>query len=176
MAAEKKEVVASIYKQADEVGNKSWKDLSKQGETIAKTHELLDIMHMMKLRNAPGNTKGVGIGPKPDAIEPDGIDAKITRMGSKIMEPGVLSKEQPDLIRMAQTTAAIASVSVHQCTVDKKMGDQNPADWKKWMEDMHRSSLELIEALKKKDPKAVQKSSSDLRTSCTECHRVFRDQ
>jgi hypothetical protein len=174
-AGEDKEVVGTINKQADAVGKMDWKALSGQGDALAKKHELTDIMNIMKPRNSPGKVKGVGIGPKPGAITPDGIDAKIIKMSNLLLPPATLDMEQKDLIRMAQITAAIASVSVHQCTVEKKMGDKDPAKWKEWMELMNSSSLELIDALNKKNPDAVRVAAKKLRSSCTECHSVFRD-
>ena len=175
MAAQDKAVVETIEKQADDVGKKDWAELSKQGEAVAKKHELMDIMNLMKLRNAPGKVKGMGVGKEPNKIKPDGIDAKIINMSRNPMAQALLNREQPDLIRMAQITAAIASATVHQCPVDKKMGDKDPAVWKKGMEDMHKASLEFIEALKKKDPMTVQKAAFKLRGTCTDCHNIFRD-
>jgi hypothetical protein len=174
-AAQDKAVVATIEKQADDVGKKDWTALTKQGEEVAKKHELMDIMNLMKLRNAPGKVQGMGVGKEPGKIKPDGIDAKIINMSRNPMAQATLNREQPDLIRLAQITAAIASATIHQCPVDKKMGDKDPATWKKGMEEMHKASMDLIEALKKKDPKEVQKATFKLRGTCTDCHTIFRD-
>src|SRR5262245_39366625 len=179
VAADEKEAVASIHKQADDMTKKDWAAASKAGEAIAKKHELEDIMYVMKLRRAnprgAGFVGGLGIGGKPGAITPDGIEAKITRMTKSPMEMGELTKETPDLVRMAEITAAIASTAVHQCPVPAAQGQKSPAKWKELSEQMHKSSLELIDALKKKNPANVKESANRLNGTCTECHSTFRD-
>jgi len=60
---------------------------------------------------------------------------------------------------------------VHQCEVKAKV-----AVWKKWSEEMHRGSLAMIEALKAKNPAALREAVKLTRTSCTECHAIFRDE
>src|SRR6185369_2367441 len=76
----------SIQKQADDVTKKDWKALSKQGEALAKTHDLADVMNLMRTRkldekgNIEVKTSGVGVGKEPGKIKPDGIEAKIINM------------------------------------------------------------------------------------------------
>jgi len=171
----------SIQKQADDVTKKDWKALSKQGEALAKTHDLADVMNLMRTRkldekgNIEVKTSGVGVGKEPGKIKPDGIEAKIINMKRNPMPAGVLASQQADLIRMAEITAAIASVSVHQCVVDKKMGEKDPAMWKKWMEDMHTSAVEMVKAAKAKNAVALRDAAKKAHDSCLDCHKVFRD-
>ena len=49
-AADDNAAFADLKKQADQVGKKSWDELSKEGQALAKKHELLDIMYAFKLR------------------------------------------------------------------------------------------------------------------------------
>jgi cytochrome c556 len=55
------------------------------------------------------------------------------------------------------------------------MGEKDPAKWKELMKNMHASSLDLIDAVKKKDAKAVKTTANKLNGTCTECHSIFRD-
>src|SRR5258706_130724 len=79
--AQDEKTVGSIQKQADDAGKLDWKTLAKQGETLAKTHDLSDVMNLFKTRKLDEDgkievkTSGVGVGKKPGAIKPDGIEA-----------------------------------------------------------------------------------------------------
>src|SRR5436190_24345395 len=79
-----KEVVEAITKQADGMTKKDWDAASREGADIAKKHSLEDIMNLMKLRRknpkGAGYVGGVGLGAKPGAIAPDGIEAKIINL------------------------------------------------------------------------------------------------
>jgi hypothetical protein len=166
--------IEAINKQADEVAKKDWKELTRQGEALAKKHDLAKVMQLLKPRSAPQNP-GIGVGKKPGDIKPDGIEAKIISMKRNPMPPDQLQKEQADLIRLAEISAAVASVSNHQSTVDKKMGEKDPAKWKEWMEEMHKESQNLIKAVKAKKPEEVRDTAKRLHNTCLECHSKIRD-
>lgn len=174
-----KEVVEAITKQAEEMTKKDWSAATKEGEGIAKKHMLEDIMNLMKLRRKDpkggGFVGGVGLGTKPGAVSPDGIEAKIINLTKNPMPLATLNKQSAELIRMAEITAAIASATVHLSPVEKKMGQKDPAKWKELMKDMHGASLDLIDAVKKKDAAGVKKMANKLNGTCTECHGIFRD-
>jgi len=173
----------SIEKQADDAAKKDWSELSKQGQALAKAKDLdlSEVMNLFKTRKlGPGGavdpkTSGLGVGKVPGAIKPDGIEAKIINMSKNPMAPATLAKEQADIIRLAERTAAIASVAVHQCPVEKKMGEKDPAKWKMWMEEMHKASVDMIKAAKDKKPVDLRNATKRAYTTCTECHAVFRD-
>jgi len=173
--AQDPKAVEAITKQADDVEKKDWKDLSRQGEAIAKANDLKDVMDLFKLRRPGEKVSGLGVGKTPGAIKPDGIEAKIMNMRKNPMAPATLEREQADLIRMAEIAAAIASVSTHQCPVDKKMGDKDPAEWKKGMEEMHKEAQNLIKAVKAKKPVDAKDAAKSLYDTCLKCHNTFRD-
>ncbi len=172
---ETKAAAAAVQKLADDVGKKDWDTLTKAGSEVAKKNELEHVMAGFKMRRVVVKTGdavgGIGIGKVPAAITPDGIEAKISSLRMKPLA----AKEQADLIRMAEITAAIAATSTHQCPVDAKMGKKDPAKWKEWSRDMYKSSQELIKALKAKDAKDIKSAASKLTTSCNSCHEIFRD-
>ncbi len=175
LAADDEKPADVINKQADKVGKSDWETASKAGADIAKKHELLDVMNLLKLRNPAAKVQGMGVGKVPGAIKPDGIEAKIISLTKVPMIKATLEKQQADLIRMAEITAAIASVATHQPTVTEKQGKKDPKVWKELSKDMYESSKELIKALKDKDPVAVKNTANKLNGTCTECHSIFRD-
>src|SRR5438309_84768 len=109
--AQDPKAVEAVTKQADDVEKKDWKELSRQGEAIAKANDLKDVMDLFKLRRPGEKVSGLGVGKTPGVIKPDGIEAKIMNMRKTPMAPATLEREQADLIRMAEIAAAIASVS-----------------------------------------------------------------
>jgi hypothetical protein len=181
LPAQDKPTVDSITKMADDVSKKDWAELSKDGAEAAKKHELLDVMNLFKLRRPPPKpgekapVNGIGIGPVQGAISPDGVEAKIQSLTKKEIGQNQLNKEQPHLIRMTEITASIAATSIHQCPVDKKMGCKDPANWKKWMEEMYKSSQDLNKAIKDKKPADIKKAATALEDTCRKCHSDFRD-
>ena len=58
---------------------------------------------------------------------------------------------------------------------DKKQGDKDPKDWKKWSQDIREHSLEFAKAVKSKDTKAVQTAALKAVGTCNACHSKFRD-
>lgn len=169
-----------IDKLGEEAGKKDWAELTKQGAEFAKKHDIPEVMALFKLRkkaDEKGNTGGAGVGPTQGAIKPDGIEAKIINMSKNAAAPMKLEQEKAALLQLAQRVSAIAAVTVHQCPVDKKMGDKDPALWKKWMQEMHDLSNDLAKELKKDkpSPEKVRDQMEKLRANCTECHGTFRD-
>lgn len=172
---EAKAAAAAIQKQADDTSKKSWDELSATGKELARKHELLDVMNLLKLRKTDAKVSGLGVGVKPGAISPDGIEAKIISLTKRPLDAAKLSKESADIARMADITAAVASVTIHQCPIEKKMGPKDPADWKKWMEEMYKGAQDLSKAARAKDAAAIKTAANRLDTSCKDCHAVFRD-
>ncbi len=170
-----KKAAEAIKKLADDAGTKDWTEFSKASAEVAKKHELDKVMNGFKMRkpNMKG-IAGIGVGDKANTVTPDGIEAKIISMTKNPMAAATLNKQQADLIRMAEITAAIAATATHQCPVEKKLGDKDPADWKTWSKDMYESSQDLLKALKAKDAKQAKTAAFKLNKTCTDCHAVFR--
>jgi hypothetical protein len=157
---------------ADEVGKKSWDDLTSAGKAVADRHAPGHVMHAFKFR-ALG---GLGIGEAPNTIKPDGMERKIQKLSNDpALSPGVLGREGPALARMAEVTAAIASVAVHHCPVQAKKDEKDPARWKELCQEMHKSAQELARAARAGDPAAVKTAARGLNNTCVQCHSIFRD-
>jgi hypothetical protein len=127
-------------------------------------------MNMFRLRTA----KGEGVGPKPGAIKPDGIEAKIYDMTKRDAPAAQLKSDGEALQRMAYIAAAIGEIAAHKAPTEKK-GEMDPAKWKQWTEEMSKSALELAKEIKGGDGKKVKEAARKLDSTCKNCHGVFRD-
>jgi cytochrome c556 len=170
---EEDKAIKEAQKQVDQVakGVEEGKlDKTAVAKIKAKFDELNTVMHGFK----PRKKKGFGVGAKPEAIVPDGIELKLLDMGKRKMSKIALTKDKDALVKMAYRTAAIAEVAKLYAPTKPK-GGKGPADWKKYATDMKKYSLELIDALKKGDPAQVKTVTNNLNSSCNSCHTDFRD-
>jgi len=159
-----------ILKAAEALEKKDLEGARKQAEAVGKSMEVDEIMQTLALRRQ----KGLGIGPKPGAITPDGIEAKIIALGKKPLTPKEAEAQSKDLARAAYVTAAVAEATRDKCPVQEKQGDKDPKEWKAWMEDMHKGALALAEAAMEKNPKAIKAAATKLQASCNSCHEKFK--
>jgi hypothetical protein len=165
---------ADIQKLADLVAKNDDAALAKQAEALARKYKnLSEFMSLLKPRSEKGG--GLGVGKKPGAIEPDSIEAKTAALAKKAPSSAELDGQEGDLVRMAQVMIAIAEVAKHKCEVNKKVGYLDPMDWQRWLQGMQKSSQDLAEAIKAKDPGKVKAAAAALSANCTNCHRIFRE-
>src|SRR5262249_39556256 len=136
----------------------------------AKKSPLENVMDLLKLRSK----QGLGIGPGPGSIKPDGIEAQIINLSKKAMKPNDLEARSKDLAQAARITAAIALVAQHSCPVAKKEGDKDPKQWDRWSRDMYEEAIRLAAAAQSHNPKDVKTIASKLDSSCNSCHAVFK--
>jgi hypothetical protein len=165
-------VAADVLKLADEVRGKDWPAAKKAAAAVAKDHERPELMDLFKPRKE--NSPGLGIGPKPGAITPDGIDSMIGFLARNPPPGPVLARRQKDLIRMAEVAAAIVATAYHQCPVEQLEGAKDPKDWRAWSEDTFKKARGLIAALEAKQPQKVKQAAVELRNACARCHATFR--
>jgi hypothetical protein len=137
----------------------------KQAEALAKKLDLGNVMYVFK----PRAKKGVGIGPKGE-----GIEIKLNNMSKRALAKMDLTKQQADLLRLTDITRAVSDLVPHYAPKEKKAG-KDPANWKKYSQEMHQGSLDLATAVKGGDPKAVKTAAAKLNDACTNCHSEFRD-
>ncbi len=138
-------------------------------DAIAKKAELGDVMQAFK----PRSKGGLGVGPTPDAIKPDGIELKFIALGkAKSVNKADLAKQGDALAKAADETRAIADVAI---LYTEKDGKKNPAKWKQYAEDMRTAAGELANAARKHDAKAVKQAVEKVNGSCVSCHADFRD-
>jgi hypothetical protein len=147
-------------------------DAQKQAADLAKKAEIEDVMHVFSLRRS----KGLGVGTTPDAIKPDGIEAKIMDLAKKPLDAKKLAEEADALVHMGYIAAAVGEVA-HAKPPEKDEGKKKKSDWLKWSKAMNEAAKEFASAVKdKKSPADVQKAALKLNASCTNCHTVFKDE
>ena len=169
-AADDKGAASAVRKLADAVEKGDATAVKDQADAIAKTYELEEVMHRLVLRTK----KGEGVGDKPGAISPDGIEAKFLNLGKKPLPQKQLDKEADAIAKAAYITAALGEIAERKAP-EKKEGTKDPKDWIAWSKDMKSASVELAKAARGKDPKMVKEAASKLNNSCSNCHGTFRD-
>jgi hypothetical protein len=155
---------AELFEKKDEEGGK------KEAATMPKDADLDDIMLIYKLRT----NKGIGIGVQPIKGVSDGIESFIDNLQKRVPTPKILDDNNDDLVRACYISAAVAEIIKDRCPVKQKKGNQDPADWKKWSDDMYKESLALAEAIKSKKAPAIKEAAKKLNATCVSCHSPFK--
>jgi hypothetical protein len=120
----------------------------------------------------PRRYGGIGVGDRPKAIQPDGIELKLLTLEHHALTPTQLKREAAALERMAFVTAAVGEVAL----VIRPQGLKLQKGKKAWADDSEatrRAALELAAAARSGDPRAVQKAAARLNSHCVRCHIVF---
>jgi hypothetical protein len=156
--------IAALIKKGDKEGAKA------AAESLAKkVEEMEELMEVFK----PRKKGGIGVGDKPGAITPDGIEQKLLALGRDAPSPTALGKEAAALEEMAYAIAAVAEVTKAKAP-KQNMGKKTVKDWNTWSDDMREAAVKLAEASKAKGAQDVKTAASKLNASCTNCHSVFR--
>jgi hypothetical protein len=170
-AADDKALRESVLRLADTLEKKD-PAANQQADAIAqKLDDLGDLMDVCRMRKKDGKG-GLGIGPTPGAIFPDGIEAKLNALSDKAPTGDVLAKEADGLMRMAHVAAAVGLVAERR---SKKEGEKGSEDWVRWAQGTSGGSLELAKAISAKDPQQVQQIATKVAANCNDCHKKFRD-
>jgi hypothetical protein len=162
------EMNAAINAVADKIEKGDLAAAQKAAKDLAK-HDLEDIMHTMKLRKQ----KGIGVGPKKEEIQPDGVELKINAIARDGVTVADLSKEGPALARAGRVSGAVALVALAM-TPEKDDGKKKKSDWIEWATGMAKASEEFSAAAKASDAPALKKAANKLKTQCDSCHMVFK--
>lgn len=170
-ADSEKEMRAGVLKLADAL-QKNDKGAKKMAEGLAqKIDDLEELMHVFSLRTAKGG--GLGVGSKPGAIAPDGIEQQIITLGKKPLDKAKLDAEADDLARMAYIAAAVGEITTAKPPA-KDEGKKKKKDWIKFSEESKAAALELAAAAKSKDPAGVHSAAKKLDSKCDACHDIFK--
>jgi cytochrome c556 len=175
-ADETAEVREAILKAANAIAKGDADSAKKVAENLAKSLESVEAaMNLMAKRN-PTNPKkgGFGVGDKPGAISPDGIEAKVMALAKKPLTDSQLNNESAALEEMTTRIAAIAEVAKAKVP-EKDQGSKKKADWIKWSDEMRKGADELGQAAKSKKPAAVRTAAKALNDTCSNCHGTFRE-
>lgn len=168
--AELKKLCAEIPKLAEAIKKKDDAQLKKLADALKKNN-LDAIMAVCGLRNLGG----LGVGDKPGAIKPDGIEKKVEALAKKALLPTQLKDEAPAIAKMAYEIAAVNELTILH-TPDKDMGQAKKKTWVESTKDLQAAALELAGAASANapDPKAIQKAAARVDTNCQKCHAEWR--
>jgi hypothetical protein len=142
---------------------------AKQAKALAKTAELEEVMHLFK----PRKKQGLGVGTKPGALTPDGIEQMLITLGRDAPTQAMVAKGAKDLERMGYITAAVAEFSIAKPS--EKATGAKKSDWTKMAKEMREMSIGFAEAAKSKSPASVKAAAEKLNGACNSCHTVFRE-
>lgn len=170
--AGEKELREGVRKLAEVIAQKDTDTAKKQAAELAKKIDKIEeLMLLFSVRN--GDEGGLGIGPKPGTIQPDGIEQKLEFLAKKPLPEKQLAAEAEDLARMGYQVAAVTQVA-HAKPPEKDEEGKTRKNWLLFAEQAHAAALEFAATVKKKDPDTVQKAAKKLDAQCSRCHDVFK--
>lgn len=129
------------------------------------------IMVAFKLRKKDG----IGVGPKADAIKPDGIEQMIIALDRNAPSADDVKANSAAWAQVGYVSAAISDV-----IADPEKADINKASdqklWKKYNVEFKKAALAFAETAKegKATPAGIQKAARNLNNTCLKCHDDFR--
>src|SRR5262245_50896167 len=106
-AADDKALTEGVQKNSAAFEKKDSAGAKKIADELGKKVALDDLMHLFTLRTK----KGLGVGSKPGAVSPDGIERKLTDLAKKPLADKALADESAALAQMGYDMAAIAAVA-----------------------------------------------------------------
>jgi cytochrome c556 len=168
-----KDIQDAVNKMADDIAKDN--NVEKDAVAFFKDHkgDLKKTMWLFKPRDKDG-TGGLGVGAKPGAYRPDGIEAFLHNQNSRWPSMALnLKTAADDLNRLADVTLALAEI-LPQYTPEKK-NRTNPKIWNDASGDMKQAALALKKNIKAADNARVKQSFLALAESCNKCHTNFRD-
>jgi hypothetical protein len=167
------QVRPAVTKIADALAKDKNADVKKDAEVLKKW-QIKFTMRLFKLRMS----KGFGVGDKPGAIKPDGIERKVEALADEELDAikTQLPKESAALEQAGYRMAAIASVA-QAFTPEKDDPKEKKKTVKRWKDNaelLRDAALKFAEAAKAKDGAALQKAALQAQKSCVQCHDGYR--
>jgi hypothetical protein len=181
VAADDEEIV--VPKKTLETVNKMADDIAK-GNKVDKTADMFfkdngkeplkKTMWIFKERDK-GGKGGLGIGAKPGAFDPDGIEAFIlNQIGPSPKMKLNLKNDAADLTRLADITLAMAEIA-GKFAPENSVGKKTPKAWNDYNDEMKKAATQLKDAVKANNNADVKKAFLALAASCNHCHTTFRE-
>lgn len=168
-AGENKEIRDGIDKIATTLQKGDKDGAKKQADALAKKiDDLADAMDLFK----PRKKNGFGVGKTPGAINPDGIEQMLLKIGRDAPAAGTLKKDGAALEEMGYRIAAMGLIAAAKGAPKTAKG--TPKDWNGWSNDTVKGGLDVAAAAKAKGGADVKSAASKLNNACNSCHTVFR--
>lgn len=179
-AADDKGLVEGVKKIAAALEKKDAAEAKKLADGLAKKFENDDTMGLFAPRTkADGKLgRGIGVGSKPGAMKPDGIERKLMDLAKKPLPDKQLADEAEALTAMGYDMAALASIAHLSEPAEKEKKPvfaKRKKDWQTWSEELRDASLNLAMAAKGKNAADLHKAAVKADETCSKCHAVFRD-
>ena len=169
-AGENKEIrdgldkIAATLQKGDKAGAKA------QAEALAKkVDDIAEAMDLFK----PRKKNGWGVGDKAGAVNPDGIEQMLLKIGRDAPAAGTLNKENAAFEQMGYRIAALALLATAKAP-EKDMGKKTRKDWMGWSNDTVDAGLAIAAAARAKGAQDVKSAASKANNACNSCHTVFR--
>ena len=122
-----------------------------------------------------------GVGDKPGAIKPDGIERQVEELEKKALAPADAEAQAAALEKAAYVIAAIAASVADKCPKEKtkdnktfKTTEKDAKNFRSNAESLQKAALEFAAAAKTKKPADIQKSAKALYNVCSKCHDEFK--
>lgn len=155
--------IAAAIEKGDEAGAK------KQAQALAKkVDDVEEVMNVFR----PRTKKGIGVGDKAGAIQPDGIELQLNKIGRDGVTPVTAKKDAHGFEKMSYVIAAVAEYAMAKEVKDE--GKKKAKDWKQWAKDMREAAPALAAAAKSKSPAEIKKACEKINNACNSCHSVFK--
>jgi hypothetical protein len=167
---DEKALAAKILKIADLIEKGDATGGTAQAKALAKNTELEDVMHLFR----PRKKKGIGVGEKAGAINPDGIEQQLLALGRDEPSKAMVTKDAKALQRVGYVAAAIGEFALAK-PPEKDMGEKKVSKWLQWSKDMREAAVGFADSVKTNSPAAIHKAAMKLNDSCNNCHTVFRE-
>jgi hypothetical protein len=152
--------IADAFKKGDKAG------AEKEAAALAKKVDSLDeLMELFKKRDK----NGLGVGPKPGVVTPDGIEIKLVTMGRDAPTATALKKEAEALEEMGYAIAAMGAITKHKAPTKGKA-----KHWMDLCDEMVTSGLKLSAGAKAKSSGDLKTAASKVNNSCNSCHSEYR--
>jgi hypothetical protein len=136
-------------------------------------NDMCDLVTLFAMRRAPGNG-GLGIGSKPGAIKPDGIEKLLNELAEKPINQSILDAHGEDMARAFYITAAVGEAHRPHSPVKQLQGKKDPKKWEEWSVTMRDTAIKLAEAARARQSVEVKTAAVKLNNVCNSCHEVFR--
>ena len=164
-----KELQDAILKISGALEKKDEADAKKLAAALAKKTDSEAVMHLF----SPRAKGGLGVGPKPNAVTPDGIEKKLQDMVKKPLAQAQLDGEAAALQQMGVDMAAISEVTI-ALVPEKGDAAKKKKEWIAMASELRDAGLQLAAAAKDKKADPLHQAVRKAHATCEKCHEAFR--
>lgn len=152
---------------ADDIALKNLKRAQMRAkELAAKLDEIDHVMNLLRPRK--GRSPGLGVGPIPGAIKPDGIELKLVALSQAPLPANALAKEALALERMAQVIGAVSEVA------HARPPKKDSKNWLRYASETRDAAAKLAAAARAMNPVDIQFAARETNNGCNNCHTRYK--